>query len=144
MRILEMLGSHPLGPPRNIDPWVNALGALHDCSFTCHACADACLLEDGVDNLRRCIRYNLDCAAVCETTAGVLTRCHAEDGDFARTMLEACAIACRRCGADCAHHASRHEHCRICAAACDACAKACDQLIEVLLVPTSTEPPARP
>ena len=33
---------------------------------------DACLSEDMVDQLRKCIRTNLDCADICDTTAGAV------------------------------------------------------------------------
>ena len=33
--------------------------------------------------------------------------------------------ACRLCAQECDDHASRHEHCRVCAEACRACERAC-------------------
>jgi hypothetical protein len=37
-------------------------------------CADACLGEEKVEMLRRCIRLNLDCADVCNATGRMLSR----------------------------------------------------------------------
>ena len=48
--------------------------ALIACSQACTACADACLSEQNVADLAKCIRGNLDCADVCSTTARVLSR----------------------------------------------------------------------
>ena len=43
------------------------------CAQTCTACADACLSEDSVADLRYCIRTDLDCADICAATGTVLT-----------------------------------------------------------------------
>ncbi len=45
-----------------------AIDAALECSQTCTACADACLSEEQVQEMTRCIRDNLDCADVCDTT----------------------------------------------------------------------------
>jgi hypothetical protein len=79
-----------------------------------------------VAELTKCIRTNVDCADICDTTARVLTRHTGYDANISRTLLEACAMACKSCGAmackscgdECASHADMHEHCRICADAC--------------------------
>src|SRR5690554_5492529 len=44
-----------------------------ECAQACTACADACLSEDMVAELTKCIRTNLDCADLCETT-GIVSR----------------------------------------------------------------------
>jgi len=43
-------------------------------------------------------------------------------------MLRA-SLACRRCAEECAKHAERHDHCRICAEACRDCEAACREAI---------------
>ena len=50
--------------------------ACVDCAQACTACADACLSEDMVAELTRCIRTDLDCAVVCDTTGRVLSPTH--------------------------------------------------------------------
>ena len=80
-------------------------------------------------DLRRCIRLDLDCADVCEVTGRVLSRQTEYDAELTRAVLEACASACRRCGAECESHAGMHEHCRICAEACRRCEEACEALL---------------
>ncbi|WP_346533245.1 four-helix bundle copper-binding protein [Micromonospora sp. DPT] len=47
-------------------------------------------------------------------------------------MLEACVTACQSCGDECAAHAGKHEHCRICADACRACEQACRDLLATI------------
>ena len=39
----------------------------------CTACADACLSEDMVAELTKCIRTCTDCADLCDTTGRVLS-----------------------------------------------------------------------
>ncbi|GAA1580436.1 four-helix bundle copper-binding protein [Kribbella sancticallisti] len=106
--------------------------ACIDCAQACTACADACLSEDKVAELTKCIRDNLDCADLCDTTGRVLSRHTGYDANLTRTVLEACAAACRTCGDECERHADMHEHCRICAATCHRCEQACQALLDSL------------
>ena len=41
---------------------VGCIDACMVCAQTCTACADACLSEEMIDQLRTCIRTDLDCA----------------------------------------------------------------------------------
>lgn len=104
------------------------------CMQACTACADACLSES--DNelpiLRKCIRSNGDCADMCDTTARILSRHTGYDANITRAVLQTCAIVCKSCGDECAHHAARHEHCRVCAEACRRCEQACRDLLGAL------------
>lgn len=106
--------------------------ACFECAQTCTACADACLSEDMVAELTTCIRTNMDCADICNTTGRVLSRLTAYDANVTRTLLEACRTACKACGDECAQHAEMHEHCRVCADACRRCEQACQDLLSAL------------
>jgi hypothetical protein len=108
------------------------IDTLLACSEACTACADACLSEPMVMELAKCIRTNLDCADICATTARVLSRHTGYDANISRTLLEACAIACKACGDECSLHADMHEHCRICAEACRAGEQACRDLLAAI------------
>ncbi len=103
--------------------------ACVECAQACTACADACLSEDNVAELSKCIRTNLDCADICETTGRVLSRHTGYDANITRALLQACMTVCRSCADECGRHADAHEHCRICAEACRRCAEACDALM---------------
>lgn len=103
--------------------------ACIECAQACTACADACLSEDSVAELIKCIRTDLDCADICETTGRVLSRHTGYDADLTRSVLETCAAACKSCGDECAQHASRHAHCKTCGDACRRCEQACRDLI---------------
>jgi hypothetical protein len=110
----------------------DSIEACLDCAQTCTACADACLSEETVADLRRCIRSDLDCADVCAATGRVLSRHTGYDANLTRAVLEACATACRSCGDECEQHAGMHEHCRVCAESCRRCEQACRDLLAAL------------
>lgn len=101
------------------------------CAQACTACADACLSEDRVAMLVKCIRSNLDCADICFATGQVLSRHTGYDANITRSMLEACATACKACGDICEEHSSM-QHCTKCAMECRACERACRELLAAL------------
>jgi hypothetical protein len=108
-----------------------AAHAAFDCAQTCTACANACLGEPQVQDLVRCIRLNLHCADLCDTTGRLISR--QEDPELARAILQACALACRLCAEECERHAKEGvQHCRVCAEACRTCEQACGRLIAAL------------
>jgi hypothetical protein len=132
MSSAEMLDTHPSRPNVDRAALAHAIDATLACSQTCTACADACLAEPDVVSMQRCIRDDLDCADVCTTTSRVLTRQTAWDAQLKRAVLEACITACGTCAASCGQHRDHHEHCRICADACEKCAHACQALLDTL------------
>ena len=123
MHALELSRTHPRGSlPQEL---ITCIEECYACAQSCTACADACLAEDGVAELRRCIRLNLDCAEVCATTGAVLSRQTETEWQLVATLLQACREACRRCAEECEQHAEHHRHCFECAEACRACEEAC-------------------
>lgn len=125
-----MIKSHPGTIDLDTALLATAIDAAVTCSQTCTACADACLSEDMVAQLGKCIRTDLDCADICATTARVLSRHTGYDALLTRAQLQACITACTSCGDECTQHAEMHDHCRICAEACRACGQACQQLLD--------------
>jgi uncharacterized protein DUF326 len=91
--------------------------------------ADACLGEKSVAPLIQCIRSNIDCADVCGAAGAMASRRTGSNEAVLVAVLQACAVACRACGEECAKHASHHEHCNVCADACRRCADACDDAV---------------
>lgn len=132
MTSADMLATHPDGSSVDNDTLARAIDAMLTCSQTCTACADACLAEPDVADMRRCIRDDLDCADICSTTSRILSRQTASDPAVTRAVLEACIQACDSCAASCGEHRDHHEHCRICADACEACGQACRALLHAL------------
>jgi hypothetical protein len=127
-----MIKTYPAKINLDRDLIARCIEACGQCADACTACADACLSEDMVAELRKCIRTNADCADVCATTGRVLSRHTGDDADLARSVLEACAQACKSCRDECASHAEMHEHCRICAEACRSCEQACRDLLAAI------------
>jgi hypothetical protein len=128
----QMLEAHPW--PGHVDRELLAL-CIEDCvecTQICTSCADACLSEEGVAELRKCIRLDLDCADICAATAKVLTRQTEYDAPTSKAQLEACGEACATCAEECERHAGDHEHCRICAEVCRSCEEACERLLEAM------------
>lgn len=132
MNTRAMLETHP--QPTNLDAatLTSAIDAAFECAQVCTSCADACLAEEMVAELRRCIRLDLDCADVCTTTARILSRQTELDLALLQVQLEACRRACGLCGDECEQHAQMHAHCRVCAEACRRCEKSCNQLLLTL------------
>ena len=127
MQTEQMIATHPDVQGNINRDLIEAIEAAYACAQTCTSCADACLAEEMVAELRQCIRLNLDCADVCDTTGRVLSRWGEERIQTA--VLEACLQACRLCAEECERHADMHEHCRVCAVACRECEEACDRLL---------------
>jgi hypothetical protein len=125
MQTEEMVATHPDVRGSVNRALIAAIDAAYSCAQTCTSCADACMAERMVTDLRQCIRFNLDCADVCLATATLANRRTGSNEDVIRKMLDACATACLMCGAECQKHAGMHEHCRVCAESCQRCEAAC-------------------
>lgn len=133
--VQQMLATHPTAGGADLTALAECIQACFDCAQCCTACADACLAERGhLEHLVRCIRLNLDCADVCDATGRLLSRQTELDTALVRAQLQACAIACRTCGEECARHAEGMgmEHCRVCAESCRQCEEACNRLLGAL------------
>jgi hypothetical protein len=131
----EMLDTYPgTVAIMDADALVECIEACFDCTQTCSACADACLGEEMVGHMRRCITMCLNFSDVCATTGRILSRQTAFEPAMARAALQACAEACRLCGEECEHHAQEMdmEHCRVCAEACRRCERACSDALSAV------------
>lgn len=132
MKTTQMLQTYPATINLDRELIAGVVDTLLACSQACTASADACLSEEMVAELRKCIRTNLDCADICSTTARILSRHTGYDANITRAQLEACIAACRSCGDECEQHADMHQHCRVCADACRECKQACTALLEAI------------
>lgn len=98
------------------------LDVLNNCAAECNHCATACLDEQDVKMLAKCIKLDIDCADICTLTASLIAR----GSEHGMHLLKECAEVCNACAAECEKHAKMGmEHCRECAEVCRACAKAC-------------------
>lgn len=94
---------------------------LANCALVCEACAAACLNEDDVEMMTRCIELDRDCADLCELTSRLIIR----ESEVLNSVILACEEICRLCAEECRKHDM--EHCKECAAACEKCAETCHQ-----------------
>lgn len=127
MKTEQMLATHPRKSELDSSVVAACIAACIECADACNSCADACLGEQMVQNLTRCIRLNLDCADICQTTARIVSRQTDMSPEILRSQIESCIVACRVCGQECEQHAEMHQHCRICRTACQTCEKICQE-----------------
>ena len=97
------------------------IDALFDCVAKCNYCADACLDEQDIKMMVKCIRLDRICAETCAATAKILT-VDASKKDV-KALVDFCEEICRKCGEECAKHET--QHCKDCAEACKRCVEAC-------------------
>ncbi len=98
---------------------------LINCALTNEMCSSACLEENDVTMMSRCIELDRDCADICLQAARLLQR----DSEIAHPFLNVCEEICRLCANECGKH--EMEHCKACADACQKCAGACRAHLEL-------------
>ncbi len=81
------------------DNILSLLNSIYECQSACKYCFNACLEEERIDMMRRCIKRTVECAEICEHTASSL----AYTGDFTHEVLSICIKACEECAADAAN-----------------------------------------
>ena len=128
MGLADVLADHPAKDTFDLAEINRAVQACFECAAGCTACADACLAEEHVANLRRCIKLDLICAEICAATGRILSG-PGPGGDAWRHLVEACAKACAEAAQECASHDD--SHCQRCAELCRECERACQQLLAV-------------
>jgi hypothetical protein len=94
---------------------------LLDCMLACENCAAACLQEDDVKDMTRCISLDWDCADISAQAARLLQR----NSEIGHQYLVLCEEICWMCADECGKHEC--EHCKQCAKACITCAEACHE-----------------
>lgn len=97
---------------------------LNDCAAACNHCTTACLDEQDVQMMVKCIKLDIDCAQICSLTASLLGRGSAH-GEH---LMKECAEICNACADECEKH-THMEHCKKCAEACRACAEECSVMV---------------
>ena len=96
------------------------MDALNNCATECNHCTTACLDEQDVKMLAKCIKLDLDCAEICRLTASLIAR----GSEHGKHLLKECGEICNACAQECEKH-SHMKHCKRCAEACRVCAQAC-------------------
>lgn len=108
--------------PMPLQPFQSCIDACNSCAVACDFCAASCLAENDVKMLARCIRLDMDCAAICRLAVGYMAR----GSELAGRICGTCAEVCEACAQECEKHSM--EHCRQCAQACRHCAEECRRM----------------
>jgi len=74
MHIEAMIKTHPQLRGNPDAALIRCIEACHDCAGSCTLCADACLGEEMIAELRRCIRRIMPIAASAPGSAGPVSR----------------------------------------------------------------------
>ena len=98
------------------------IDACNACADACDRCSTACLQEQDVAKMSRCIKLDIDCAAICRLAAAFMAR----GSEFASPLCRECATICKACAEECSRHPQ--SHCQACAAACARCADECARM----------------
>jgi hypothetical protein len=133
MTTLDLIRTSPGPGPDHADRVAAAIEACAEAARACTQCADACLAEEGVADLRACIRLDADCADLCAATSRVLARSPAQDTALTQVVLQACVAVTRLCAEECESHAGMHRHCALCAETCRRAEEACKALLAAIV-----------
>src|SRR5690349_18703100 len=98
------------------DKYQTCIDACLECAIQCDHCATACLKEDHIQMMLRCIELDRECAEACYATARLM----GIGGDHASLFCTACAEICDACAEECNKHEA--DHCKRCAELCRRCA----------------------
>jgi len=99
------------------------IDACLECAAACDHCAASCLREVDVNQMAKCIRLDMECAAICRTAAQLMSI----ESDYANAVCQLCADVCNACASECKKHDM--DHCQKCAWACSNCAEECASMI---------------
>ena len=80
------------------------------------------VIQEIVKMMASCVQINRECAAVCWTSAALMSM----DSQFAKQFCNLCADICDTCAQECERH--DFDHCRQCAQACRSCAEECRRM----------------
>lgn len=128
MSIAKMIAAHPDVAGNLNEPLALAVRHAMFCSAICTSCADACIAEKMVEEMRQCIRLCLDCADVCDAAFKLAARRTGTNEIVIQEMLQLCVTACDLCAEECGRH--DNDHCRLCAEMCRETSRDCKAALE--------------
>ena len=128
MSIAKMIAAHPDVRGNLNEPLALAVRHAMFCSAICTSCADACVAEKMVEEMRQCIRLCLDCADLCTATFKLATRRTGSNELLLQEMLQVCITACDLCAEECDRH--EDDHCKRCAEMCRETSRDCKAALE--------------
>ncbi len=89
---------------------------------TAGAASSTDVIQDIVKMMASCAHINRECAAVCWTSAALMSM----DSQFVKQFCNLCADICDACAQECERHDI--DHCKRCARACRICAEECRRI----------------
>ncbi|MDQ3873618.1 MAG: four-helix bundle copper-binding protein [Thermoproteota archaeon] len=105
--------------------WQSCIDACMRCAEACEFCATLDLKEEeDIKMIASCAQMNRQCAAVCWTSAVLMSM----DSQFAKQFCNLCADICDACAQECEKHDV--DHCKKCAQACRSCAEECRKMAQ--------------
>jgi Domain of Unknown Function (DUF326) len=102
--------------------WQSCIDACMRCAEACEFCATSDLREQDVKMMTSCAQINRECAAVCWTSAALMSM----DSQFSKQLCSLCVDICDACANECERH--NVDHCKICAQTCRSCAEECRRM----------------
>lgn len=99
-----------------------------DCYSSCLQTVTHCLGLGGRHAEQAHIRLLLDCAEICQTSAGFMSR----GSDIHQRICGVCAEICQRCADDCERFTDDAQM-KACAEVCRRCAGSCRQMAKVAI-----------
>lgn len=102
-----------------LNDYQSCIDTCNNCASACNHCAASCTREEDVEMMAKCIRLDMECAALCTATATLMSL----GSDKSKELCRICADLCIECAEECEKH--HHDHCLQCAAACRECASQC-------------------
>ena len=94
-----------------------------ECAAACNRCLTACLNENEVDNLSKCIQLDMECSAICRTAAQFMNL----RSNYTNAICQLCAEICSACAEESSKY-DHMDHCRECAEICYRCAEECTSM----------------
>lgn len=106
----------------NYHTYKSCIEACLKCVVVCNRCASSCAQEKDIDMMRRCIQLDMECAAICDAAAQLMSL----GSDSAKEICHILVGICEECAHECGKH--ENEHCHECAEACTQCALECSAM----------------
>ncbi len=130
----DMMKTMPMtGMAMDMDMMQKCIEACSAASMAATMCADADMGDAAsTDSMARCASMCMNMADVATTMMRMMMRTNGHDMAVMMPMMEACMAMGTACAAECRMHADMHDHCRICAMACDAMVEACSSMMATM------------
>jgi hypothetical protein len=116
-------------PTNDMDMDVMAMQECIEACSTASQVAAMCADADTGDDMARCCSMCMNTADVATTMMRMMLRPGGYDMLVMKSMLAATMNMGTACAEECRKHEDMHEHCRICAKACEAMVDACSRVM---------------